>query len=465
MITYLKTEMKMPLVRAARVLLQAVLLTSVCTSVWATEVTLTGSVTDPQGDAVKQASVKLLRDSTVVRQTTSDPQGRYVVISPTPGTYVISAAAPGFVPIQRELVLGSETSIETDLRFQSLSVQRQSVMVADDGNTDDITSPDPSQRIFITDEMLDANPGRPGVPLSIPGFPAETASGGIKAPQYFAPGVAGDHGEPIAQYFKVGNYLVPNNLSANAHGNGYADPNVLILKTIESVQVDGGAFNVREGNHSVDLATTYSFKDRSDPFLNVIGDSRDIDVSTGWSPADPQKRYLVAMETAVGNGLLERPEHRQQYKITTLRQFAFNKHLLTLAVLGYYGKSFIPGLVPTGIAGLHDTIDPRQRDETHTGELVLNDAWHLGSGSELQLSGFFRTYNLGLYSNFGDGLIRQSEFRTVSGGEASYVKHLREWLKLMAGFDYLRDAPRRLDLDRYQSKDQDVYGPLSEGDI
>jgi hypothetical protein len=80
----------------------------------------------------------------------------------------------------------------------------------------DVLFPDPAQRLIIREETLDANPGRPGVPVSIPGIPAETASGGIKAPQYFAPGVAGDHGEPIAQYFQIGDYLIPNNLSTRS---------------------------------------------------------------------------------------------------------------------------------------------------------------------------------------------------------------------------------------------------------
>jgi hypothetical protein len=78
-----------------------------------------------------------------------------------------------------------------------------------------VLTPDPDQKILVHDEVLDANPGRPGAPISIPGLPIETASGGIKAPQYFAPGVAGDHGEPIAMFIQVGSYLVPNNLSAN----------------------------------------------------------------------------------------------------------------------------------------------------------------------------------------------------------------------------------------------------------
>ena len=97
-----------------------------------------------------------------------------------------------------------------------------------DVNDTNVLAPDPALRVFVRQDLLDANPGRPGALVSIPGYPIETASSGIKAPQYFAPGVAGDHGEPIAQFIAVGGYLVPNNLSANAHGNGYADPNIFV---------------------------------------------------------------------------------------------------------------------------------------------------------------------------------------------------------------------------------------------
>jgi hypothetical protein len=83
-----------------------------------------------------------------------------------------------------------------------------------------LLTPDPAQSIVIHDQLLDANPGRPGAPISIPGLALEPASGGIKAPQYVAPGVAGDHGEPIAQYFQIGDFLYSNNLPANPHPNG-----------------------------------------------------------------------------------------------------------------------------------------------------------------------------------------------------------------------------------------------------
>ncbi len=80
----------------------------------------------------------------------------------------------------------------------------------------------------------------------------------------------------------------------------------------------------------------------------------------------------------------------------------------------------------------------------------------------MQLSGFFRTYNLSLYSNFGDGLIRQSEFRTVAGGNGNYIRRVNRHLTVMAGMDYLREAPRRDDLDRYLSTNPYVYGPFQQ---
>ncbi len=56
------------------------------------------------------------------------------------------------------------------------------------------------------------------------------------------------------------------------------------------------------------------------------------------------------------------------------------------------------------------------------------------------------------------GLIRQSEFRTVAGGSANYVNHVAEYLSLLAGFDYQREAPRRDNLDHY-----DFYDPTQPG--
>jgi len=322
-----------------------------------------------------------------------------------------------------------------------------------------ITAPDPSEKVLIHDELLDANPARPGAPISIPGLPIETASGGIKAPQYFAPGVAGDHGEPIAQYIAVGGYLVPNNLSANAHGNGYSDPNIYVVSTLAGIATDAGAFNVLEGNHSLNLAATYGLRPRLREFVTVTGDSRDMDVAGGFSPSNPATKAWLALEANYGNGLLLRLEHRQQYKFNALRVFHDGAHQLTLFTGGYYGTSHEGNLVPIGFGvEVEDTVDPRQMDQTHTFILAANDRWSVTRSDEVNFSGFFRTYNLALFSNFGEGLIRQSEFRTVEGAETRATHTFAPWLQTMAGALYNEDDIHNDNLDHYLSDDPQSYG-------
>ena len=424
---------------------------------------LCGLVTDPQGKPVAGANISLVSaGNAAVRATRSDAEGRFSMALVQPGGYHILAAVSEFLPLRQLVTVASGGTSCVTLQFEQLAARKETLTVTADADDLSIQNPDPAQRVLVREEMLDANPGRPGAPVSIPGVPVETASGGLKAPQYFAPGVAGDHGESIAQFLRVGSYLVPNNLSANAHGNGYADPNVIIPSIIESVQTDGGAFNVQEGDHSVNMSAIYGLRERLEPFVTLTGDYRDVDLAAGWSPGDPQTRAWIAIQASFGNGFLDTLEHRQQYKINGFRVFDWGNHQITLFGIGYSGRSKIPGLVPIGVPNLHDTIDRRQRDQTHTAELAVNDIWRLTPSSQFQFSSFFRAYNLALYSNFGAGLIRQSEFRTVSGGNSTYLHRFNQHLAVIAGADYFREAPRRLDLDRYESPDPAVYGPFKK---
>ena len=438
-------------------------------ALFAQEIVLQGHVTDPQGNALPDASVQLVEHDQVLDHSTSGPHGQFLLKVKSPGEFIVKAGAPGFRPVTRPITVQATGNSECEIQMSQLSERIENVTVTADVNESDVLSPDPGEKVFVRQELLDANPGRPGAPVSIPGYPIETASSGIKAPQYFAPGVAGDHGEPIAQYIAVGSYLVPNNLSANAHGNGYADPNIFIPEVLESVQIDGGAFNVREGNHSVNLAATYGLRSRLDPFITVTGDYRDIDIVAGLSPS-PQS--WLAFEASYGNGFLDRLEHRQQYKFNGERAFHAGQHHITLFGIGYYGFSYVPGLVPifpansadANFPNYGDTIDPRQKDQTHTALVALNDVWQLSGSQQLQLSGFFRTYNLSLFSDFGQGLIRQSEFRTAAGASANYTNKITEYLSLLGGFDYNREAPRRDDLDHYGFFDPanpSYYGPFT----
>ncbi len=436
---------------------------------------LTGHLTDPQGKPVAGAKLRLTNGhDSIALESASDPGGRFALSPLAEGDYQLSASAPEFVEVRKTFHIADGQALTVDFQFSRLSSRTDSVSVTADVKDIDVQSPDPAEKVFASENLLDANPGRPGAPISIPGYPIETASSGIKAPQYFAPGVAGDHGEPIAQYLQVGGYLLPNNLSANAHGNGYADPNIYIASVIESVEVDGGAFNVREGNHALNLGTTYALRSHLDPFLTLTGDQRDI---TGTGGLSPSERSWIAAEVSYGNGFLDRLEHRKQMKLNGGDVFRKGNHTITLFGIGYYGFSYVAGLSPlhgfnsvdaaNGWTQYPDTIDPRQKDQTHTALIALNDVWKLGENQEIQLSGFFRTYNLSLYSDFGDGLIRQSEFRTVTGGSAIYTKKFSKLFTLLAGTDYAREAPRRDDLDHYDfynPADPDYYGPFTKVD-
>jgi hypothetical protein len=440
----------------------------------AQDIHVKGRVVDPQGNTLPDATVELRLQARgrVFTSTTSGNDGQFDLAVNAAGDFVISVAAAGFRSVARPLTLRASGNSELEITLGQLSSRIENITVTADVNQSDVLSPDPGERVFVRQELLDANPGRPGAPVSIPGYPIETASSGIKAPQYFAPGVAGDHGEPIAQYIAVGSCLVPNNLSANAHGNGYSDPNIFIPEILESVEIDGGAFNVREGNHSVNLAATYGPLSHLDPFLTLTGDYRDVDLVAGLTPSTDS---WIALEGSYGNGFLQRLEHRQQYKFNGERVFHDGNHRLALLGIGYYGTSYVPGLVPilppnaydANFPNYGDTIDPRQKDQTHTALLALNDAWQLRPSQQLQLSGFFRTYNLSLFSDFGQGLIRQSEFRTVAGSSVNYVNKFAEYFSLLGGFDYDREAPRRDDLDHYNffnPSQPSYYGPFTPVD-
>jgi len=394
---------------------------------------LDGRCVGPDGTGIPKAQARA--EGTTV---SADEDGRFH-LALQPGDHRIEITAAGFTSLNVTVPVTADSEVSFELQPTA-----QVVVHAES----DTLSPDPSARTISRDEAVAANPGRPGVPISIPGYPAETASGGIKAPQYFAPGVASDHGVLIAQFVKVGDFLFPNNLSANAHGNGYADPNLLIPQTIGGVESDGAAFDVRYGDHAVNLSTTYRLRSQLGPSVEAIFDPRNVDLVSIWSPQNPRVRAWIASEAAFGNGYLNFAEHRRQLKINALRKIAAGRHEITLFGVGYYGFSRIPGLVPIDRNIPGDTIDPRQSDQTHTSLLVLSDTWTPNSRSQVRLSGFLRTYNLTLLSNFGDGLIRQSEFRTVAGGNATYVFSAGHGFSVLAGADLHKDSIPDLKLDR-----------------
>jgi hypothetical protein len=423
---------------------------------------ITGIVLDPAGRPVAGAQVEFAYPSQPTLTATTGNDGGFSIALSAWGTHTVRVEAAGFADLTGNINLNS-TSSPLALRLEHVATIAEEVIVNGGVREISLDSPDPSQKVLVREQLLDGNPGRPGAPISIPGLPIETASGGIKAPQYFAPGVMADHGELIAQYIAVGGYLVTNNLSANAHGNGYSDPNIYVSGALAGVTTDGGVFNVLEGNHALNLAATYMPRQQMTNFVTLSGDYRDLDMTAGFAPENSAKLEWAALEANYGNGLLKDLEHRQMYKLNALRAFDIGRHQITVFGIAYYGVSHEGNLVPLGYGqDLDDTLDPRQKDQTHTALLAADDRWKFGSKDEVALSGFGRTYNLGLFSNFGEGLIRQSEFRTVEGAQARETHTFTAWLRGMTGLDYHEDDIRNDDLDHYPLINPKVYGSFVE---
>lgn len=147
---------------------------------------ISGRVLDPQRVAVGGAHVKLINSAgALVRETKSDEQGNFVLDNIDPGEYQLKAESTSLVSVIRDVSVAAGQQSEINLQFRQLVSVLQSITVL--ASSPSSLTPDPAQTIVIHDQVLDANPGRPGAPISIPGLPIETASGGIKAPQYFAP--------------------------------------------------------------------------------------------------------------------------------------------------------------------------------------------------------------------------------------------------------------------------------------
>ena len=90
-------------------------------------------------------------------------------------------------------------------------------------------------------------------------------------------------------------------------------------------------------------AGTQTVSRSENPFATFTADYRDLDLVAGFSPS---QQSFVAIDLSFGNGILSLLEHRQQYKLNGQRIYKTGNHRLTLLGLGYYGFSYIPGLVP-----------------------------------------------------------------------------------------------------------------------
>src|SRR5580658_4585085 len=122
----------------------------------AQEIVLTGHVADPQGNALPDASVQLVEHDQVLDHSTSGPHGQFLLKVKSPGDFVVKADAPGFRPVARPITVLATGNPELDIQMSELAERIESVTVTADVNESDVLSPDPGEKVFVRQELLDA---------------------------------------------------------------------------------------------------------------------------------------------------------------------------------------------------------------------------------------------------------------------------------------------------------------------
>ncbi len=132
-------------------------------------------MTDHQGSVVAGATVRLRADyagrevqipEAQSHEVQTDDHGHFSFAAIDAGEYTLTAECSGFSGITRAVEVPENAAQTVDIQFSGIASQNESVSVSADVSGAGLFAPDPAQRILIRDETLDANPGRPGVPVS-----------------------------------------------------------------------------------------------------------------------------------------------------------------------------------------------------------------------------------------------------------------------------------------------------------
>ncbi|HMJ24544.1 MAG TPA: carboxypeptidase regulatory-like domain-containing protein, partial [Pyrinomonadaceae bacterium] len=170
---------------------------------------LSGTVYDPQHQAIPGASVQLTSDSThATRQVTSNEQGIFQITGLLPDLYKVSVQAQGFALFNQSvrLEVGQPTTFDVELKLSSLSttvqVETQTVNVlrTTDASVGEVVEPTSIRNLPLNGRMLI------DLVLTVPGaHESHGAQAGDMSPLYWRPGqrsaVSIGGNRPNANYF------------------------------------------------------------------------------------------------------------------------------------------------------------------------------------------------------------------------------------------------------------------------
>src|SRR5579884_3677651 len=173
--------------RPCKLLVCCALLLLFAVAAAAQEATIVGTVTDPSGAAVPNATITVTDQETgLVRHITSEANGQYVVPDAHIGHYIIRAEAPGFKATEkRDILLQVGDRLRVDLALElgstqeSVAVEANAVQIQTDSGeiSDVITEKEVSQLATNGRTVYSLAILVPGASNDMPSFQSPTAVG------------------------------------------------------------------------------------------------------------------------------------------------------------------------------------------------------------------------------------------------------------------------------------------------
>ncbi len=411
--------------------------TPVATSDKAYPPQLSGTVVDTSGAVIAGATVQVRTGNGTLQKTTqSDANGSFIVSGLEAGNYRLLVSNPGFETKEIPITIGT-TEAAAPLHI-TLVVRSPSTTINVQGREDSLIgiAESASQGTVGATEIQDRPILRSGEILeTIPGVMITQHAGGGKANQYFLRGFNLDHGTDFAIFLDG----MPLNLPSHAHGEGYADMNIVTPEFVERMDYQKGPYYADVGNYSsAGSAHVEFFKSLPQNFFKVEGGMYGYGRGVfGVSQKIGSGNLLYGGEVSHDDGPWTHPDNYYKFNgILTYSQGGAADGF-SITARGYHGKwnssdQLAENAVP--LVGFFGTLNTT--DGGNSQRYSLQGEWHhQGANSETKLIAYGFYYDLDLFSDFtyfltdpvrGDQF-EQQDRRWVAGLDASHTIFSR-WL-------------------------------------
>ena len=392
---------------------------------------LSGTVVDAFGAVIAGATVEVRSaDGTVQRTAQSDRNGSFIISGLAAGNYRLVVFNPDFETKEMPVTIGT-TGAPAPLRI-SLAVGPVSTTINVQGREDDLIgiAESATQGTVGAKEIEDRPILRSGEILeTVPGVIITQHAGGGKANQYFLRGFNLDHGTDFAIFLDD----MPLNLPSHAHGEGYADMNIVIPEFVKRLNYEKGPYYANVGNYSsAGSAHLEYFKTLPQNFFKVEGGMYGYGRAVfGASQKLGSGNLLYGGEEYYYNGPWTHPDAYNKINGLLTYSQGDDANGLSITARAYHGKWNSSDQIPVTavpLVGFFGALNPT--DGGHSQRYSLQGEWHRqGTNSESSLMAYGFYYDLNLFSDFtyyltdyqkGDQF-EQQDRRWVAGLDAHHT--------------------------------------------